>query len=1484
MPNRLVPPPPPITPSIVAPGSMPQGVDSDSLIAEEIYNKIAPPAQTAPAQDEDSAAAEEIYKQIAPPQQAQSMPLPTPIPNQPKPQTSLPKSAAQPKPVVSRAQPATAAAPTTAVQKPPTVMQQAAGDVMKGVDNFVGQGLKAAQSVPILNQFIQQSHANSADVKKNPFEAAASTIAAAPAGALGFIDDLINIPAAQQGLGAPAHLREGYLGLPGIKRMTEAYPGAAATGEFGGAAGVPLGVPLGPLKAIKNPVVRGAVHGAVAGGAFGTISSGGQQAKKGERPNLGKALREGGLPGAALGAVAGGATGGTAGKLTFKAKSKAPEGKLPETAAPAPNAETGEAIIKLHDGSSMTPVQAVENLNHEGVPEHTKAEILEQLNAHHDEIAGAAREAKKDVHAQIAKPEEGLKPAQPAMPLEPTKGTAPEPVIIDAPNDSKNAAEPESHDYSSMSDHDLTNLMESGDDGALTEFLNRAEQSPAQPLTLEQFTAQRNKNSAPMGWADRGKAYTPKQGLQAQYEIYLRDFNKAPQNKPISEPPGAGELAPLQSPPAEAIEQPKTALGANPHDATTDGALNFSPDESTPQIAETKPEATAGANIYQYRKTAKGYEVYNESTGDVAKKNWSEAKTKEYVDGLNQKLSENPDFGRTQGRRSSVAMEKGTSDTRQAIVGAGQPLPETATPTVRAGLDSIAEAKHSYDELRAKSESAYDALREDLGKPASIGFKKSNKYNKQVEEEFLQLGKDKPDQLSFEVQNSVKLKPEPYQFKPGMTDAEKGAEVLDLMKRANEAKTALSNAKATTESELRAGIDNGVYPNSINIKHSKGTVNIRLKPKQGTQLGEDMAAALDAPSEQYQARNQTAVKTWLKEPKQADATYQANANSTRPVKAKGIRSQSGAINLGLKKPAATQQQAPAPAAAAVAQGAHQSKKIAAWANSLHYTTRLFTLRRSLDVARERSATIHNAVWESIAKETLQGRGIKFEPEHEPLINDSLRMEPGDILTGQNGLNVLDAKQLNYLATRRAIRQATGKGIKTEREAWLKEYGDNTNKMPNAVRHNYEVFKQLEEAFTGRGGKADTGEFGAVGVITGGMYDYIFKWNPAYHSLNLFDPLVVGSSRAGIQRVMAAKMVQQTDPTVRNFLNGVESKSPVDQLRAETRIKTAESEFIEPDWSTTLVKNVANLQGKLPDLPSEKWNFNDSLGAGLIMRGDQIKHPGGGVKYLQDLAGGKLSQDEMVRAMVDGLQVADDITGAGALGLNKDPVQRTPMMKYLTQFTSQPYRVARLMKEYGKAGEYDKIATFLAATALVSGRATLPKEADLLKFIPNKEVRKAFFAIEDFLDTMNVVDDIPVIGRDLTDKMRYSIFPILGGVQTNMLLDSFEKTLSDVVGLKLDKLGESAIWAALSAFLGGGGLEMGRINREAGNAANGDKQVYAPHPSPYGGNLRPIGKKSFKALTGRPYNAGDALGNMILPGKSPIEGRYVKEAQRKRLDK
>jgi len=80
----------------------------------------------------------------------------------------------------------------------------------------------------------------------------------------------------------------------------------------------------------------------------------------------------------------------------------------------------------------------------------------------------------------------------------------------------------------------------------------------------------------------------------------------------------------------------------------------------------------------------------------------------------------------------------------------------------------------------------------------------------------------------------------------------------------------------------------------------------------------------------------------------------------------------------------------------------------------------------------------------------------------------------------------------------------------------------------------------------------------------------------------------------------------------------------------------------------------------------------------------VKYEGGGTQLLKDMASGKVDPELRIRAMTEALQVANDVNGVGALGLDKSFLQRNPAMRYFVQFASQPYRVARMMNEWGTA--------------------------------------------------------------------------------------------------------------------------------------------------------------------------------------------------------
>lgn len=175
---------------------------------------------------------------------------------------------------------------------------------------------------------------------------------------------------------------------------------------------------------------------------------------------------------------------------------------------------------------------------------------------------------------------------------------------------------------------------------------------------------------------------------------------------------------------------------------------------------------------------------------------------------------------------------KADPDYRGKIAENGKPAP----PEVQTKLQPVAEAKHAYDEAKAKADAAHDAWME-LAKvpPQSPAFtfkKKQAVYTPEHEAAILKGERSSPD-FGLEVNNTVKHVGE-YKFKPGTTAAEAAAKVKDLRHAANAANDAYNAARKAVQAEVEAGLRDGSLPESVNIDHPKGAVNMRLAAKQGS--------------------------------------------------------------------------------------------------------------------------------------------------------------------------------------------------------------------------------------------------------------------------------------------------------------------------------------------------------------------------------------------------------------------------------------------------------------------------------------------------------------------------------------------------------------------------------------------------------------------------------------------------------------------------
>lgn len=834
------------------------------------------------------------------------------------------------------------------------------------------------------------------------------------------------------------------------------------------------------------------------------------------------------------------------------------------------------------------------------------------------------------------------------------------------------------------------------------------------------------------------------------------------------------------------------------------------------------------------------------------------------------------------GTKNFLDFRKKADPERAQIIEKGKTLPEGHE--LQQPMTRVAEAKHAYDEARARYEAAVDGFYKHIGATQGKTSKRGRKYMQEVEDLVAAARKAGSDELTIEVNSENKLEPtDAPKFQRGMAADEAFSVVENLYKEMQARESELSAAREDVQEPF-----NSSNLGSVTVPHEKGAVNVRAVPRRGTELNE-VAESLRGvvPDKEYVDRKITNVRK----------AAASKGIGKKPIRTRRNQRGSVRIPIGRKSVPKTAEEA------MIAGEKTGDKTISDLQNTADKVRGILTLRNTFDIAREVSPDLHNELMLGVGKEAMLAHGIKFEPEQAALVDLTLNMEPWtireggkvEVQTSEGGTTEVDLtkftpEQLNFLATRRSVRSRMGEAVKEAMDTMLEEFGSPSN-MPARVKQRYEVLQQLHDVLTGNAAREGTSEGAAFGIIRNALYDYIFKWNVAYHLLNLTDPFMAGALRVGMTRIMAAKAMLATNPEVRAYVKGVPGKSPIQELRAEVNARANRPlpKGVRADWSTKAAQKLSNLQSKLPDLPSERWNFEDSFAAGVILHGDQIGYKGGGTQYLHDLATGKLNLDQQIKLYAEAMNTAQEITGSGSFNLNKDTVQRIgPLAKAAALFTSYPLRVQRLLREAireAKTNPWEggsKLAAFAAATVFFGGRALLPKELDLLE-LP-KETRGFYRGLQDLLDKGNIFKAIT--GRDLTDKVRNSFLPFIGGLQTNLVVDEFNKMSGFFAGGKAsDKAKEAACYWALSAVLGGGGLEASKIGRAAATAEKGDKDVYASFDFPLkAGSSHPAGKKSFKRITGKSYDNNQAVVDALAPGVDAKIGSFIKSARRAKIDK
>ncbi|MBY0545817.1 MAG: hypothetical protein K2W95_00860 [Candidatus Obscuribacterales bacterium] len=822
-----------------------------------------------------------------------------------------------------------------------------------------------------------------------------------------------------------------------------------------------------------------------------------------------------------------------------------------------------------------------------------------------------------------------------------------------------------------------------------------------------------------------------------------------------------------------------------------------------------------------------------------------------------------------------LAISDDASPTERKIFEGGTNVAREQLGDLAGGLDELATAVRAKADARAKLQAATAALGKAEGR-SFFKLKKSQGYSAD-EQAFLKNAKLEDDSLYFEVNTD----------RPGadaevsITGRQQGRELIQQFEAEYKAaEEAVQLAKGKVQAPLMAKVQAGELPASVNFESGGLPFNIRTRANRKL-FNEKQFTLSEGETVPDDRQGMKEVDKWYGKLPPAEQTkvYEKAAVSTSPFRQRGIRSQRGAVNpLAILKPkkGSSGKTSPPPAVSQQVQGGQQIASVAMQAPAVKKAgllqgaaekTSLLSLRRTFDIVRDNSIGLHNRVWNNVAKEVLAGKGVKFKPGDEAFVAEARGMEAKDILTSPN-LGPLTKQQRLYLSQSRLIRKESAK--------FVKEALDEIEKAPRTEWNHetgiqHDTLAQLYDGLLGsKRATNGTREANPVDQLTSGLYDYIFKWNPGYHALNLTDPLIAGSARVGIHRITAASAYNKGAGSaagrkfVQELADGLDG--PVKQFRKE----------VELSKGNGLLSKIRSL----PDLPSLEWNNRDVMAAGLMLYADKVKYKGGGYKLIDDLATGNVADDVKVDAFVEALKVNQDVNGAGALGLDKDLIGRSPQFKGVIQFTSQPYRVARMLKKYAGdivtgrdiVGGARSILTFAAMQTVLGGRAVIPTEVsqawDMIEQ-PDAEGKKALYALQDLLDRVSVPR---ALGRDTADKMKVSLMPLFAtGGQGSIAWETVTKIVTNLMSGEVDKAERSAGLLALSMLLGGGGGDLQKILKENESLSKGQK-TYTTYSDIV---QRPIGKK-----TDPNYDLGKAAGNVLLPGVPTDVGDFQKGARRK----
>lgn len=913
-----------------------------------------------------------------------------------------------------------------------------------------------------------------------------------------------------------------------------------------------------------------------------------------------------------------------------------------------------------------------------------------------------------------------------------------------------------------------------------------------------------------------------------------------------------------------------------------------SPSGAEPTTTLVKPTPRKDRFTVQKNTKKKGgyVDIIDSSTGEViSSSKRTEAQAAALAAKYNDLAVNAPDKLEPELRRGSknfLDFRKTSDPVRNEIVEAGQDLPEGHA--LSEPLKAVATAKQAFDHARAKFESAVDAFYKLTGEKQGVTMKRERRFNKEVEALVKDAQASGGKDLTVEINNGERVEPvEAPRFQRGMKPEEAFKVVEDLHADMKAKEKAYQASRKDVEQPFLES-DLG---QSVNIRtEDGGKVNIRAVPKQGTEL--------NAKAEEIRGpvpSQEKADRSWAK--------VQRVANQ-KSVKTR--RNQRGSLRVVIGKksaPPAEKLNATESMFSSLIQSAEElASRAKTRASDLR---RALTLKNTGDIMSDisdRFETDLKTEWDQFFGRLLKAsHGIKFDTEDAGLLEVARLLEPwtlreggqaevttADGVTKRVDLSRFSPEQLWYLSQEKAAYSRLADAI----QETLNVIDENVphEERDFDLQKDINVLTQTRDHLSGIRPRDGSGEAEFVRWLSGSFMDYLFKWYPRFHLLNMTDLPITGGLRLGLHRISSAVELFGSDKSVRDFLLGVQSKSAVDEARQDWARETLD---VDGKKSNSLLAKIR----RTADFPSDQMNFLATFGAGAIERGEQIGYKGfsgleAGRQYLKDFASGTLPKEEQIMAYSHSLQAAHDVTGLGMRGLNRDVIQRSGSLgRAVTVFTSQPIRMARLVVNKTikaiRSGEITplegaaRLASFVGAQVFFGGEAIIPKEVDTLEeTFP--QIKPYVQAVRDVANALQGARYIPLVGRDLTEKLRVHLLPTLGNIRGNIALEKIGRLFEQ--GKKLDPRAlSSGIFLTLSWAFRGGGTALEQAAKNFSAAAKGDKTFYAfegvgSHPK----------KTTFKKLEKRNYNMGDALADTFLPGERPSVGAWKKQQREAAIEK